>query len=255
MDEILLIKRFFDEDTNLSGFVFMTNPIFSEASDFDKGFATVEQNSKKMYFSFTGSAYKIDTSENEIPKIEKQRTNPDLISFEIYVDTFSRLYGYKNSKNEIIIPAMFKHASPFINGFAKVGILKKEWEKYQNTKVTYGLIDSTGRIVLPFDFIELGDVYNDIILYKKHTFREGYVRANSFSFDMRHEVKHLGLFSGYLAYNEIKPAIQKEIESMREIESSIPSLKTNGEADNAHEKIKGHRDKIDFYLKYITVKE
>ena len=245
LNEIQIIINFFINDHKLTGFIYLSDAIFNEASDFDNGYASVMQESKKMYYSFTGRAYNIDTRESEIPRFEKPRLNPDLVPFEINDDTFSRLYGYKNSKNEIIIPAKFKHASSFINGYAKVGILKRD-------HMFYGLIDSQGRLVLPCDFIEINNVYNDIVLYKKHIYREGYVRTSSFSFDMRHEVKHLGLFSGYLIYDEIKPEIQKQIENIKEIKSSIPSLKTNGELDNAHEKIKKHRDKIDFYLKYIT---
>lgn len=249
--EIVSIKRFFDEDSQLKGFVFMTNPIFSDASNFEKGFATVVQNTNPMYFSFNGNKYHTDTVENEIPKIEKHRLNPDLIPFQVNEDRFNTLYGYKNSKNEIVIPAIFKHASTFNNGFAKVGILKKEWEKYKNTKITYGLIDSTGRIVLPCDFIELGDVYNDIVLYKKHVHKQQYVPISSFNHDVRLEIKHLGFFSGYLVYHEIKPAILMEIDQMKEIESSISTLKTHGEVDNALELINEHREKIDFYLTHI----
>ncbi len=249
--EIISIKRFFDEDSQLKGFVFMTKPIFSDASNFDKGFATVVKNKTPMYFSFNGNTYHSDTIENEIPKIEKYRLNPDLIPCQVNEDTFNTLFGYKNSKNEIVIPAIFKSASSFINGFAKVGIQKKEWEKYKNTKITYGLIDLKGRIVLPCDFIELGDVYNDIILYKKHVHKHQYVPISSFNDNVQPDVKHLGFFSGYLVYNEIKPAILKEIDQMNEIESSISTLKTHGEVDNALELIKEHREKIDFYLTYI----
>ncbi|MBK6363976.1 MAG: WG repeat-containing protein [Saprospiraceae bacterium] len=247
-DEIISVKRFFDVDSRLSGFVFMTSPIFSTASFFDKGFAIVEQNSKKMYLDFKGEVFKIDTSETEIPKIAIKRPNPDLFPFEEKVDTFRSLYGYKNSNNEIIIPAKYKYASPFINGFAKVGILKSEWEKYNNATITYGLIDAIGRLILLCDFIELGDVYNDIVLYKKHVYSKGYVRTSSFNFDMKHEVKHLGFLSGYLKYNEIKPAIQKEIENIRLIETTIPSLKTSGEIDQAKEKSQVIGTKLTFIL-------
>ena len=117
--------------------------------------------------------------------------------------------GYKNSNGEIKIPARFTKASPFLNGFAKVGIRS-------NGYISYGLIDEAGKEVLPLEFIDLGDVYNDVVIYKKPIYKEGYERTSSFNFDMRYEVKKLGMFSGYLIFGEIKPALIKEIENVKE---------------------------------------
>lgn len=249
LNEIQRIINFFLNDNKLTGFVYLSDAVFSEASNFEKGYATVEQGSKKMYFDFNGNTYSNESNVAELPKIEKQRENPDLIPFEINEET-NYLKGYKNSEGKIIIPAKFKYASQFVNGYAKVGILKEKYTKY-----TYGLIDHTGRIVLPCDFIELGDVYNDIVLYQKHIYSKEYVGTSSFNFDIKQEVKHIGLFSGYLKLGEIKPAIIKEIEKIQGIENSIKTLKTNGEIDKANNLIKKHRDIIDFYLKYVVDNE
>lgn len=243
--EIQSITTFFTTDNNLTAFVYLSDAVFSDASDFENGYATVAQGSKKLYFTFNGSAYKIDTGENEIPKIQKQRENPDLIPFEIEDGNYNFLWGYKNSNGEIIIPAKFKSASPFLNGFAKVGILKEKYTKY-----TYGLIDISGRIVLPCEFIELGDVYNDVVMYRRHIYKDDVVQT--WNFDWKEVTNYVGLLSGYLINTEIKQAIDSEINRINEIETTIPSLKTNGEVDNAYDKIRNRRERINFYLKYIT---
>lgn len=245
LKEIQLIIDFFNNDNKLTGFVYLSGAIFSDASNFEKGFGKVEQGSKKSYFAFNGNTYKIESEENSIPKIEKRRANPDLIPFEIEDGNYNFLWGYKKSNGEIIIPAQFKSASPFLNGFAKVGVLKEKYTKY-----TYGLIDNSGRIVLPCEFIELGDVYNDVVMYRRHIYKDDIVQT--WNFDWKEVTKYVGLLSGYLINTEIKQAIDNEIDRIKEIETTIPTLKTRGEVDNAYDKIKIHRGRINFYLKYIT---
>ena len=211
LNEIQIIVNFFKDDKNLTGFTYLSEAIFTEASNFEEGIAIVQQGSKKMYFAYNGIAYKIESEKDTLPNIKKSRINPDLHPFEIEVENYNKLMGYKNSNGEVIIPANFKIASPFVNGFAKVGILK---EKY--THITYGFINESGKFVLPCDFVELDDVYNDVVLYKKNRYNEGYERTSSFNFDMRYEVKDLGLFCGYLIFGEIKYALIKEIEKVKE---------------------------------------
>ena len=251
LNEIQLIIDFFNNDNKLTGFVYLSDAIFSDASNFEKGYGTVEQGSKKMYFAFNGNAYKIESEENNLPKIEKRRTDPDLIPFKIEDGNYNYLWGYKNSSGEILIPAKFKSASPFVNGFAKV---RTEIRLASNTFVKHGLIDDSGRLVLHFDnpFFEIENVCNDIVKYKRHLYApDSYERISSFSFEVRQKSNYLGLYSGYLIFMEIKPLVFDEIEKIFEIERSIPNLKTNGEAENAHEKIRSLRKNIDFYLKYV----
>lgn len=245
--EIQQIISFFINENKLTGFIYLSKAIFSEATNFEKGYATVIRDSQKLYFAYNKKAYKIESEEKELPKIAKQRANPDLIPFELKDGNFNYLMGYKNSSNELVIPAKYRSASPFINGFAKVG---REVEGRKTT--LYGLIDKAGREVLHCDFIEIGDVFNDVVIYKKNIYNEGYVRTSSLNFDTRNVVKHLGLFCGYLILDEIKPALFSEIEKIFEIENSIEILKTKGELDNAQDRIRGHQEIIDFYLKYIT---
>ncbi len=245
LNEIQQIVNFFINDNKLTCFVYLTDAIFTEATNFENGFSIIHQGAKKMYFACNGNAYKIDSEEDVIPKIQRQMENPDLIPFNVEDGNYNILKGYKNSGGEIKIQAKFKIAESFVNGFAKVGILKEKCTKY-----TYGLIDHTGRFVLPCDFIELGDVYNDIVIYKKHIYKDDVVQT--WDFDWKEVTNYIGLSSGYLINNEIKTTICDEIGKIKEIENDIPRLKTRGEVDNAYDRIRIRRGRIDFYLKYIT---
>ena len=70
------------------------------------------------------------------------------------------------------------------------------------------------------------------MIYKKHIYKEGYEQTNSFNFDMRYEVKYLGLFCGYLIFGEIKPALINEIHKVKENNTS--------------------REIIDYFLRLVT---
>ncbi len=252
LKEIQRIVTFFHNDDKLTGFVYLSNAIFTEASNFDKGYAIVEQGSKKFYFTSNGNAYKIENNETDIPKTQKTRVNPELIPFEIKDGNFNYLKGYKNTNGEIAIPVKYTLALPFVNGFAKV---RTEIKNMGDTFVKHGLIDETGRMVLHFDnpFFEIEEVYNDIVKYKRHLYGpDSYERISSFSFNVMQKSNYLGLYSGYLIFGEVKPSLFNEIDKILEIEKGLPDLKTNGEVDSAHLKIKDLRDNIDFYLKYVT---
>jgi hypothetical protein len=242
LTEIKRIINFFLKDNKFTGFVYLTNAIFSEGSNFDEGYATVNRGSNKMYFSFNGKAYEIESELELIPKIEKQRPNPNLIPFQIETENYSYLMGYKNPNGEIVIPAIFKSASHFFNGFAKVST---DINLAGNSYVKYGLIDEAGRMALHFEnpFFEIENVYNDIVKYKRHMYKDDMVQT--WNFDWKPVTIKLGLLSGYLIYGEIKPAIYREIEMVNKIENSIPTLKTNSEVDKAREKIQWHRDIIE----------
>ena len=227
LNEIKIITDFFNQNISIMGFAFLSEAIFTEASNFDDGIAIVQKGPKKMYFAYNGVAYKIESAIEALPKIEKNRISPDLILFEIEDEFYNKKFGYKNLKDEIIIPPKFDRAYPFVNGFAKISIKN---EKYSGS--SYGMIDSTGRLVLLCDFFELDDVYNDIMIYRKYVYSEGYEQSNSFNFDMRYEVKNLGLFSGYLIYDDIKNALIREI-------------------DNFKNRVTKDKALIDYYLKFI----
>jgi hypothetical protein len=252
LSDIQRIYDFFINDNSLSGFVFLSNAVFSEASNFEKGYACVEQKTKKMYFTYNGNAYKNECKESDLPKIQNVRLNPDLIPFQINDSFFNYLWGYKNSNGEIIIPAKFRNAKPFVNGFAKVSIDKRIAGQISHKE---GLIDGFGRLALHFNhpFFEIDDVYNDIVKYTKHIYApETYEFTNSFNFDVKLQTNYKGLYSGFLIYKEIKPIIINQIENILRIKNEIPNLKTNREVQVANENIKDLMNKIDFYLKYIA---
>ena len=243
--EVTEIKTFFESKEQLSRFVFLTDPEFSSASDFSQGFATVVKGDEQVYFAFDGRVFNLSSVTSEIPNLAIQRPNPDLIPFE-YKEGISRAkYGFRDSKNEVVIPAVYDHASPFVNGFAKVGIFKKD-------TIFYGLIDAKGFITLECDFIDLDNVHNDIVLYRRHVYSENYVRTSSFNFDVQKEVIYLGLRCGYLIFSDVRIAIESEVNKIKVSKNKIPSLKTNLEVDNERKKIWGHKDKINSYFKYIT---
>lgn len=235
---------FFEKET-LNGFVYLKNAVFSEASDFSKGYAIVAQGSRKMYLEHNGDLYKIEFNENLLNKINITNTNPDLVPFEIWDENYGIQMGYKNSNGEVIINPIYKLASPFVNGFAKVGVIKED------SPILYGLIDFKGNIVLLCDFLELEDVYNEIVVYKRPQYSEGYERTSSWNFNMKYIVKNLGLFSGYLKFSEIKTAIYNEIEILFQLQKSMSDITTNDEIEEANAKTKAYKERIDYYLRYI----
>jgi hypothetical protein len=227
LNEIKLISDFFNQNISLMGFAFLSEAIYIEASNFNEGISIVQKGSKKMYFASNGVAYKMESPKNALPIIQQSRISPDLILFEIEDDYSNKKFGYKNLNDEIVIPAEFDRAYPFVNGFAKISIKKEK-----DSGSSYGMIDSTGRLVLLCDFFELDDAYNDILIYRKYVSSEGYERSNSFNFDMRYEVKNLGLFSGYLIYDDIKSALIREVDKLKN-------------------RITKDKVFIDYYLKFI----
>lgn len=257
-NDINKIITFFKYENTLSGFMYLTDPIFSEASDFDKGYGIVELNDKKMYIDFTGKLHAIDSDENSIPKIAQPKTNPDLLPFEVKNDTQNNimdselLAGYKNSNGEIVIPAKFIRASNFINGFAQVR--SKIEDIYGPTS---GLIDSGGSLALNFlnYFYEIGNVYHNVVWYKKHLYQEGEVRTSSFSFEVNYQRRHLGLFCGYLIFSQIKPAILKEISQIEEYKKAMSKINQSGDLETEKFKLINPVDKIEFYINYILQNE
>jgi hypothetical protein len=226
LSEIQIVADFFNNDNNLAGFTYLSKAIFTEATNFEEGIAIAHQGSKKMYFAHNGLAYKIESEKDALPNIKKNRINPDLFPFEIEIDYFNKLMGYKNSNGEIKIPARYTNAFPFVNGFAKIGIIKDK-------HILYGIIDESGKIVAPCIFPVLDDVINDIVVYKLHKSQEEYERTSSFNFNMINQVKHLGQFSGYLIFGEIKPALIKEIDEVKQNDNKTIEV-------------------IDYYLRLVT---
>ena len=63
----------------------------------------------------------------------------------MFKDSQSNKFGYKNSKGEIVIPAKFNTALPFLNGYAIVGVAVDTEEIFG---IASGIIDTQGNFVL-----------------------------------------------------------------------------------------------------------
>jgi len=96
--------------------------------DFVDGIAAVADK-------YLGPAYFIDKNGNDL-------TNSVSSGLRMYKDEESGLFGYKNEKGEIVIPAAFSDATPFLNGYAIVNVS----EDYYYMK--YGVIDTSGKFLL-----------------------------------------------------------------------------------------------------------
>lgn len=84
--------------------------------------------------SWAGPSHFIDKNGNDL-------TDTVSSGLRMYKDESTSLFGYKNDKGEIAIPAVYKEAAPFLNGYAIVNISELYDEKY-------GVIDTMGNYVL-----------------------------------------------------------------------------------------------------------
>lgn len=247
--EISGVYEFFREDTEIYAFVYLTDPIFTQASDFEKGYALVEQGAQQMYCTHAGITYSIGSHPDSLPKMNIRRPCPDLFPFEETSDQNKKLFGYRNAKNETIIAARFTAASAFVNGFARVRLQQEEKDKYLNYGVGDFLIDTAGNVVLLGNFFEISEVHHDRVMYKKHLYRTGYEVTFYLSLNVERRVEHLGLFCGFLKYAGIKATILQDLESIREIRSMCGS--SDKRIHQPQEKIKALEEKIECYLKYV----
>ena len=77
---------------------------FEKAKDFENGFAEVEQKGQKFYIRADGVCVK------NCPKDEAE----NFAKWRYFRDQTSKLYGFKNSKGEIVIPAQYDDAQNFL---------------------------------------------------------------------------------------------------------------------------------------------
>lgn len=107
----------------------LTIPLdYDELGQFVNGVAEVAQ-------SYMGPSYYIDKAGNDL-------TDTVSSGLRMYEDTDTSLFGYMNNKGEIVIPAIFGEAAPFLNGYAVVNASSY----IENGK--YGVIDTNGNYVL-----------------------------------------------------------------------------------------------------------
>lgn len=96
--------------------------------DFLNGIAEVAD----YYF---GPTYYIDKNGNDL-------TNSVSSGLRMYKDENSELFGFMNDKGDIVIPASFSEATPFLNGYAIVNVSDIFYDR------RYGVIDTSGNFVL-----------------------------------------------------------------------------------------------------------
>jgi len=63
----------------------------------------------------------------------------------MYKDDNTGLFGYKDNKGEIVIPAQFAEAEPFLNGYA---IVAARTDTGRTSGIAYGVIDTQGSFVI-----------------------------------------------------------------------------------------------------------
>jgi len=252
----------------MKAFTFLTDPIFSEASDFSEGYAEVVHTQyitggevlktgtvTTYYFTYEGKFYpKQETSPDMLPKLEIKND-----TFELFPFQENNLWGYKDSANKIAIDPKFDEAEQFVNGFAKVGIKKhygkeryysrplKKWLEHERTTVNWGLINASGKLVLPADFIEIENVINNIVKYKRFVYFE-WQYYNGFDYNMREVAKGVPLY-GYMIYDELIPSIEKMTKSLDDLHHQLSDLKIRHEIDSCFEKIKKQKAKIELLNK------
>lgn len=89
----------------------------------------------KVSETYMGDAYYIDTKGNDL-------TDKRSSGLRLYKDETNNMYGYKNSTGEIVIPAQYGEAEPFLDGYAIVNGSDSMFSPY------YGVIDTQGNYVL-----------------------------------------------------------------------------------------------------------
>lgn len=69
--------------------------------------------------------------------------------------------GYKDDLGYIVIPAKYESAEQFKNGYAKVAMRDPNYRKNGNVDLQYGLIDKTGKEIIPLKYTHLADEFSE----------------------------------------------------------------------------------------------
>lgn len=100
----------------------------------------------------------IDTSGNIITnnKNYEQITQFDEYGYAIFKEKKSPLQGLINHRGQVIIPPRYYQIKSYINGYAKVG----------NKQGSWGLIDRSGREILPLQYADIDTVSEGLVAVK-----------------------------------------------------------------------------------------
>ena len=234
---------------NPKGFIILTDPKFDIVSDFEKGYAEVEYTrylnsegkltyreyatkteNKKEYFCADGKTYsKTEFEIENLPSKIIPQKQIDLIAF-----CENNLWGFKRQNDSIKIKPRFEEVMPFQNGFAKIK-LDNGW----------GLINENGEIVLHDDFIEIGDVYNNIIWYKLNVSKRF---LHYTGFDAYYKVENYKLY-GYLIYADLQTDLKNLISQYDEINVKLKKNMPGAERDYLDRMVRNIEYKINRIFK------
>jgi hypothetical protein len=120
--------------------VFVIQPIYSKVEKFNNGYGKVFSAANPQLFEFINTEGKI-VSENEI-------TGAPLFFDGLKIIKVGAKYGYADINGKHVIPPTYDEVTNFNgSGLAKVGLNGK-----------YGIINKTGKIVLPIDQSYIGEI-------------------------------------------------------------------------------------------------
>lgn len=160
-------------------------PQFDEAASFSDGIASVEKNGKAFYINKLGQKV-LELPEN----MSSGSFSEGLAFFQI---KWSEIYGFVNTKGEVVIEPKFREVDEFVEGRARVYIDGK-----------YGFIDKQGNLTVPAKYDDAKDFSEGLAAVRigERGAKFGYIDKNGkeiFPF----KYKYAGDFNCGVAYVEI----------------------------------------------------
>ena len=174
--------------------------LYDEANAFHNGLAVVKKNGKfgllhqtgkeVLPFQFDDISYDENASKTKIIRTLKQgkysyynlkgeflfekefEKAGDFSSGRAYFVQGGK-YGFINKQGEIIIPASYDWAENFRNGIARVKIspptdsLRKETKGKESGGFLFGLIDTSGKVLLPCEYTNIHSFSEELVLISK----------------------------------------------------------------------------------------
>lgn len=234
----------------MKGFTFLTDPIFSDGSDFSKGYAEVTytnyitgmedlKTGKSIDYFLCHNGELLEKDKTDISDIPRQIVDKKQVLLQPFKNS-NGLWGYLDQSKEIAISPQFLDAKPFVNGFARVAS-KEDYIYSAGYLKTWGLIDQNGNVVAPLEFNELSDVHNNVVMYKKIVGFDWVYQSPLGRFKERYEGVPL---YGYLIYSDLEKALSEMNEQLNRLNTELEKQTRRGQIEAAQEKIKRCKEKI-----------
>lgn len=143
---------------------------FDYATAFHNGFAIVYNNGKPFYIRKNGQKA-FDCPYAELGVFENGKA---------MVKTYSKKYGYVDQNGKLIIDTAYTYISPFANGLAIIRGIDhtsgSDMDKSEKENYGAGIIDSLGRIIVPFgkftNILDYENGYFKVVLSEGKTNKE-----------------------------------------------------------------------------------